>query len=139
MRVGFLIVGLLFVAVPAAGCAAGGDGGIVSGEDSEGRMALYNTSSRDAWYAFTRQCGAAVWGEDELGPAVVVHPGQSAAWRERVGCYDLLVLSNPRVAPRFEARYPQQLVAPGRQTGVTLADQDWTPLAVDAYPPGPSP
>jgi len=69
----------------------------------------------------------------------VLHPGQSAGWAERAGCYDLLVLSNPRVAPRFEARYPQQLVAAEQETAVEIADRDWTPLGDDAYPPGPIP
>jgi hypothetical protein len=137
MRVGLILVAAVVAA--SGGCGAGGAGGTVTGPEPSGRIALHNGSSRDAWYVFTRQCGAAAWGEDELGPMTVLRSGQSAAWAERAGCYDLLVLSNPRVLPRFEARYPQQLVAAEQQTVIDLADPDWAPMAEGAYPPGPMP
>ena len=138
MRVGLVLVAVV-VAAGGGGCGAGGAGGTVTSPAPTGQLALHNGSSRDAWYVFTRQCGAEVWGEDELGPMTVLRPGQSAAWVKRAGCYDLLVLSNPRVRPRFEARYPQQLVAAEQQTAIDLADQDWAPLAEGTYPPGPIP
>jgi hypothetical protein len=92
----------------------------------EGRVALHNQSSRDAWYAFTRRCGVAVWGEDELGPTVVLHPGGSADWSEQEGCYDILVLTDLRLEPRYRAEYPHRLVAARQQTAVAIADEDWT-------------
>jgi hypothetical protein len=120
--------GVVWALVASSGCGSAGIGGIVTGPEAEGQIALHNSSLREAWYAFTRLCGVAVWGEDELGPTVVLRPGQSAAWTERAGCYDLLVLSNPRVEPRFEARYQQQLVAADQQTAVAIADADWIPM-----------
>jgi hypothetical protein len=139
MRVGLVLVAMVGVAVRVTGCGAPGPGATVTNPEPDGQIALRNGSSRDAWYVFTRRCGAEVWGEDELGPMTVLHPGQSAAWTEQTGCYDLLVLSNPRIVPRFEARYPQQLVAAEQQTAIDLADPDWSPLAEGAYPPGPIP
>src|SRR5262245_11585639 len=79
-----------------------GDATVLEGE---GPIARRTGALREAWYASTRRCGVRVWGEDELGPRVVVRPGQSATWSEMAGCYDLLVLTNPRVEPLFEARY----------------------------------
>jgi hypothetical protein len=108
------------------GCGSAGAAGTTMGPELEGQIALHNGSSRDAWYAYTRRCGVAVWGEDELGPTVVLHPGQSAAWTERAGCYDLLVLTDPRVEPRFEARYPDRLVTADERTPIAIADDDWT-------------
>jgi hypothetical protein len=125
--------------VGVTSCGATGPGGSVTGPELEGRIALHNGSTRDAWYAFTRRCGVAVWGEDELGPSVVLRPGQSAAWTERAGCYDLLVLSNPRVEPQFEAQYQQRLVVADQQTAIAIADQDWSPMAHDPESAAPMP
>ena len=133
MRVGFLLVGVGVAVIAAAGCGSTGMEGVVSGPGLEGQIVLHNGSSREAWYAFTRRCGVAVWGEDELGPTVVLYPGRSAEWDEQEGCYDLLVLSNPRAESRFEARYRQQLVAAEQQTAIAIADQDWT-LMPDSSP-----
>jgi hypothetical protein len=130
---------LLLAALLMSGCGADGAGGIGTAPEGEGRIALHNRSVRDAWYAYTRRCGVAVWGEDELGPAVVVRSGQSAAWSEQAGCYDLLVLTNPRVAPRYEARYDRRLVTAGQQTAVAIADDDWTEWAHDSTAPAPMP
>ena len=108
--------------------------------DGEGQIALRNRSSREAWYAYSRRCGARTWGEDELGPRLVLRPGQSAAWGEAPGCYDLLVLTNPRVEPRYEARYPRRQVAAEQETAVAIADADWGPSdGAPAAPPGPIP
>jgi hypothetical protein len=126
MRVGLVFGGLVFAVVPASGCGSGGTAGVVTGPELEGQIALHNDSSRDAWYAFTRRCGAVVWGQDELGPTVVLHPGQSAVWTEQAGCYDLLVLTDLRVEPRFQAEYQRRLVAADAQTAVAIADADWT-------------
>ena len=105
-----------------------------------GEITLQNDSSREAWYAYTRRCGAGVWGEDELGPRVVLRPGQSAAWTETPGCYDLLVLTNPRVEPRFEARYERRQVVAEGETPVAIADEDWGPSnAEPVLAPGPMP
>jgi hypothetical protein len=133
MRVGLVFVGVGIAIVAAGGCGSSEGEGVVSGPALEGEIVLHNGSSREAWYAFTRRCGVAVWGEDELGPTVVLYPGQTAEWVEQEGCYDMLVLSNPRAEPRFEARYRQQLVAAEQQTAIAIADQDWTQM------PGGSP
>ena len=133
MRVGPVLVGVGFALVAAGSCRSSGGEGVVSGPVLEGQIALHNGSSREAWYAFTRRCGVSVWGEDELGPTVVLYPGQSAEWPEEEGCYDLLVLSNPRAEPRYEARYRQQLVAAEQQTAIAIAEQDWT-LMPDGSP-----
>ena len=104
----------------------------------QGEIALQNDSSREAWYAYTRRCGVGVWGEDELGPRVVLRPGQSAGWTETPGCYDLLVLTNPRVEPRFEARYERRQVVADETTPVAIADDDWSPSDAEPAPaPGP--
>ena len=126
MRVGLVLFGVVFAAATASGCGSGGMEGIVAGPELEGRIALRNDSSRHVWYAFTRRCGVAVWGEDELGPTVVLHPGQSATWSEQAGCYDLLVLTDLRVEPRYQAEYQRRRVAAGEQTAVAIADADWT-------------
>ena len=96
---------------------------------AKGRSPCTTARSREAWYAYTRRCGVRVWGEDELGPRVVLHPGQSAAWPETAGCYDLLVLTNPRIEPRFEARYERRQVVADQQTTIAIADADWGPSA----------
>ena len=134
MRVGQVLAVVLAV-VAAAGCGSGGSVGIVNGPEPEGRFALHNVSSRDAWYAFTRPCGVVVWGQDELGPTVVLHPGRSAAWTELAGCYDLLVLTDLRVEPRFQAEYQHRLVAADDQTTVDIAEADWT--LMPGGPPSP--
>jgi hypothetical protein len=69
----------------------------------------------------------------------VLHPGQSAAWRETVGCYDLLVLTNPRIEPRLEARYERRLVVADQQTTIAIDDADWGPSAAAPASPGPMP
>ena len=108
--------------------------------EGEGRIALQNGSSREAWYAYSRRCGGRTWGEDELGPRVVLRPGQAAVWSEAAGCYDLLVLTNPRVEPRYEARYARRQVVAEQETAVAIADTDWDPSeAAPAPTPGPTP
>jgi hypothetical protein len=129
MQVGLVLVGVM--ALASAGCGSNGTEGVVSGPGLEGQIVLHNGSSREAWYVFTRRCGITVWGEDELGPAVVLYPGQTSEWVEQEGCYDLLVLSNPRVEPRFEARYLRQVVTVEQQTAVAITDQDWALLPSD--------
>ena len=91
---------LVVTLLALSGCRSAGTDGATTAPVGEGQIALNNGSLREAWYAYTRRCGVRVWGEDELGPRVVLHPGQSAAWPETVGCYDLLVLTNPRIEPR---------------------------------------
>ena len=74
-----------------------------------------------------------------MGPTIVVRPGQSAGWVETAGCYDLLVLTNPRVDPRFEARYERRLVVADQQTTVAIADADWLPSVSAPTSPAPMP
>jgi hypothetical protein len=126
MRVGLALFGVGLAALAASGCGSDGISGVITGPELDGRIALHNDSSRDAWYAFTRRCGVVVWGEDELGPTVVLHPGQSATWSEQAGCYDLLVLTDLRLTPRFQAEYQRRLVTADEQTAVVIADADWT-------------
>ncbi len=130
-----LVVALLAL----SGCRSAGTDGTATAPEGEGQIALNNDSLWEAWYAFTRRCGARVWGEDELGPRVVLHPGQSAAWPETAGCYDLLVLTNPRIEPRFEARYERRLVVADQQTIIAIADADWGPSAPAPASPAPTP
>jgi hypothetical protein len=132
---GILILALLLL----NGCGAADQQGTAAAPEGEGQIALHNGSSQAAWYAYTRRCGVRVWGEDELGPSVVVGPGQSAAWAETAGCYDLLLLTNPRVDPRFEARYERRLVVADQQTTVIIADADWGPSAAAPASPAPIP
>ena len=132
---GLMVVALLSL----GGCRSDGLTGAATEPEGEGQIALRNDSSREAWYAYSRRCGVSVWGEDELGPTVVLHPGQSAAWTEVVGCYDLLVLTNPRVEPRYEARYRGQVEA-DQATAIAIADTDWGPsTSPPSPPPGPIP
>jgi hypothetical protein len=56
-----------------------------------------------------------------------------------VGCYDLLVLTNPRIEPRLEARYERRLVVADQQTTIAIADADWGPSAAAPASPGPMP
>jgi hypothetical protein len=128
---------LLLTLFLLSGCRSADQVGAATAPEGEGQIALHNGSSQAAWYAYTRRCGLRVWGEDELGPSVVVRPGQSAAWVETAGCYDLLLLTNPRVDPRFEARYERRLVVADQQTTVVIADADWGPSS--AAPPSPAP
>ena len=130
----------MFLLLALVGCGSNGVGGATIEPSGEGRIGLHNESSREAWYAYTRRCGDRDWGEDELGPRLVVRPGQSAEWVETAGCYDLLVLTNPRVAPRYEARYERRQVLADEETAVAIADIDWSPGAdVDPSPSGPMP
>jgi hypothetical protein len=135
MRIGLVVIAAAVVVAGAGGCGAPGTEGVVTGPELEGRIALHNGSSRDAWYAFTRRCGVAVWGEDELGPTVVLHPGQSADWSEQEGCYDVLVLTDLRLEPRYRAEYPRRLVAARQQMAVAIADPDWAPMPVGTASP----
>ena len=122
------------------GCRSGGLTGAVTEPEGEGQIALRNGSTREAWFAYTRRCGVSIWGEDELGPRVVLRPGQSAAWTEVVGCYDLLVLTNPRIEPHYEARYRRREVVADQATAIAIADADWGPsTAAPSPPPGPMP
>jgi hypothetical protein len=132
---GRALLGIVLMAVGASGCGGSGTGAVVTGPELPGRIALRNGSSRDAWYAFTRRCDAVVWGEDELGPTVVLHPGQAAEWSEEAGCYDLLVLTNLRVEPKFQAEYHDRLISADERTAVTIAEADWTPMP--GGPPSP--
>jgi hypothetical protein len=121
-------------------CQADGLAGAVVEPEGRGQIVLQNASSREAWYAYTRRCGVTVWGEDELGPRLVLRPGQSAAWTETAGCYDLLLLTNPRVEPRYEARYERRQVVADRETSIAIAEDDWGPsVAAPAPAPGPLP
>ncbi|HET7241048.1 MAG TPA: hypothetical protein VFI77_07805 [Gemmatimonadales bacterium] len=135
------VLGLMVLALLSLGsCRSHGLTGAATEPEGEGQIALRNDSSREAWYAYTRRCGVSVWGEDELGPRVVLHPGQSTAWTEVVGCYDLLVLTNPRAEPRYEARYRRRQVVADQATGIAIADIDWGPSTADpSLPPGPMP
>jgi hypothetical protein len=136
---GGLVSSMMAVALlTLSACRSDGLSGAAAEAEGQGQIALQNDSSREAWYAYTRRCGVGVWGEDELGPRVVLRPGQSATWTERAGCYDLLVLTNPRVVPRYEARYERRQVVADQGTPVAIADADWGPSDA-APPPAPGP
>jgi hypothetical protein len=135
-----LMSSTMAVAVLTLSACSDGLAGAVVEPEGRGQIALQNGSSREAWYAYTRRCGARLWGEDELGPRLVLRPGQSATWTETAGCYDLLVLTNPRVEPRYEARYQRRQVMADRETPIAIAEADWGPSDASPTPtPGPMP
>ena len=68
-------------------------------------FAIANGSDREAWYMYSRACGTEDWGEDELGSANILFPGESAGWDETAGCYDLLALTAVGDTPRYQAIY----------------------------------
>lgn len=117
--------GLVLLAL-AGGCAGEGTEGTSTGPPSPTGFSVRNGSAREAWYLYSRACGTASWGEDELGSANVLVPGESVTWSERAGCYDLLALTDRRNQPRYQARFNGQRVAANQLTSVVIADDDWT-------------
>jgi hypothetical protein len=120
--------GLVLLALTAAGCGGGKDGGIgtAPGPALAAGFAVHNGSAREAWYVYTRECGTHEWGEDELGSANVLIPGETAGWAEYTGCYDLLALTARGGEPRYQARFDGNSVAGAQATRVTITDDDWT-------------
>ena len=120
--------GLVLLALTAGGCAGGEGGGIGTGPGPApaAGFAVHNGSAREAWYIYTRECGTDQWGEDELGSANVLVPGETAGWPESTGCYDLLALTARGDAPRYQARFDGNAVAGVQATRVTITDDDWT-------------
>jgi hypothetical protein len=87
---------------------------------------IINGSSREAWYLYSRPCGTQDWGEDELGLANILYPGESVSWEESAGCYDVLALTALGDTPRYQALYQERSVAAGETTQVGISAGDWT-------------
>ncbi len=90
--------GFSALAILTVGCGGGDDdnGGTGPGPGPEvtAGFSITNGSTREAWYMYSRACGTEDWGEDELGSANILYPGESVSWEESAGCYDLLALSS---------------------------------------------
>ena len=119
------------LALATAGCG-GGDG---DGDDNGGTgpgpavtagFEISNGSNREAWYMYSRACGTEDWGEDELGSANILFPGESVTWTESSGCYDLLALTSASDTPRYQALYEGVEVAADETTSVSISNGDWT-------------
>jgi hypothetical protein len=124
--------GLSVLAVATVGCGGGDDnGGTGPGPTVAAGFSISNGSTREAWYLYSRACGTDDWGEDELGTANILYPGESVSWEESAGCYDLLALTSLNDNPRHQALYEGKNVAGGATTTVSIASGDWTAV-VDA-------
>jgi len=122
--------GLGVLAIAGTGCG-GGDGGDGDGATGPGPavaagFSITNGSDREAWYMYSRACGTEAWGEDELGSANILYPGESVSWEESAGCYDLLALTSLNDSPRYQALYTGKSIASGATTSLTIANGDWT-------------
>ena len=122
------------MAFATVGCG-GGDGG---NDDNGGTgpgpavtagFTISNGSDREAWYVYSRPCGTEEWGDDKLGIANILYPGESASWAESEGCYDLLALGSVSDSPRYQALYEGKTVTSGATTAVGIASQDWSTVA----------
>jgi hypothetical protein len=121
--------GLSALAVATAGCGGGdGDdnGGTGPGPVVTSGFSISNGSDREAWYLYSRVCGTEDWGEDELGSANILYPGESVSWEEDAECYDLLALTSLNDSPRYQALYQGKNVASGATTAVSIASGDWS-------------
>ncbi len=118
--------GLVLLALAGACDAAEERDGSITGPPSPTGFSVRNGSAREVWYLYSRTCGSLSWGEDELGSANVLVPGESVTWSERAGCYDLLALTEWRNHPRYQARFDGERVAANQLTDVVIADDDWT-------------
>jgi hypothetical protein len=124
--------GLSVLAVATVGCGGGDDnGGTGPGPTVAAGFSISNGSTREAWYLYSRACGTDDWGEDELGTANILYPGESVSWEESAGCYDLPALTSLNDNPRHQALYEGKNVAGGATTTVSIASGDWTAV-VDA-------
>lgn len=120
--------GFSALAILTVGCGGGDDdtGGTGPGPDVTTGFSVTNGSNREAWYVYSRACGTEDWGEDELGTANILYPGESVSWEESTGCYDLLALSSANDDPRYQALYEGETVAGDAATTVNIASGDWT-------------
>ena len=116
------------LALVTTGCGGGDDdnGGTGPGPAVTAGLEISNGSDREAWYVYSRACGTEDWGEDELGMANILYPGESVSWAESAGCYDLLALTRVSDSPRYQAYYEGVDVAAGETTAVSIASGDWT-------------
>ena len=87
-----------------------------------------NSSDRDAYYLYTRACGASEWGADELGSANILYPGESVTVDESAGCYDVLALTK-HATPRYQALYQAKTVSAGQVTPVSVQAADWSQIS----------
>ena len=119
--------GLGVLAAATIGCGGGDDnGGTGPGPTVTAGFSISNGSDREAWYLYSRACGTEDWGEDQLGTANILYPGESVSWEENAGCYDLLALTSLNDSPRYQAVYEGKNVASGATTAVGIASGDWT-------------
>ena len=120
--------GFSALAILTVGCGGGDDnnGGTGPAPEVTAGFSISNGSNREAWYVYSRACGTEDWGEDELGSANILFPGETASWDESAGCYDLLALSSGDDNPRYQALYENKTVAGDAATTVTIANGDWT-------------
>src|SRR3712207_4143753 len=98
----------------AAACGGGdGDnsGGTGPGPTVASGFEVVNGSDREAWYVYSRACGTQDWGEDQLGSANILYPGESVSWEESAGCYDVLALTAYGDNPRYQALYEGRSVS----------------------------
>ena len=115
------------LAVATVGCGGGDDnGGTGPGPTVTAGFSISNGSDREAWYMYSRACGTEDWGEDELGLANILYPGESVSWEESAGCYDLLALTAAGGSPRYQALYEGKNVSDSATTSVGIASGDWT-------------
>ena|SRR5688572_8581923 len=119
---------LSLLAGATAGCGGGdGDnGGTGPSPSVTSGFEVVNGSHREAWYLYSRPCGSREWGEDELGLANILYPGESVDWEESAGCYDLLALTSLGDSPRYQALFEGKHVTGGETTRVGIAPGDWT-------------
>ena len=117
------------LAAASTGCGGGDDdGGTGPGPAVVSGFEIVNGSDREAWYMYSRPCGTLDWGEDELGTANILYPGESVGWEESAGCYDVLALTSLGDSPRYQALYEGRSVGAGETTGIDIANGDWTPV-----------
>jgi hypothetical protein len=125
----FTLLALTLGSLATAACGGDGDDNTGPGPSGTTGFTITNGSNREAWYMYSRACGTEQWGDDELGTANILMPGESVSWTEAAGCYDLLALSSPGDDPRFEARFEGKTVQAGAATSLAIAEGDWAEVS----------
>ena len=116
------------LAAASTGCGGGDDDNSGTGPSPAvvSGFEIVNGSDREAWYMYSRACGSQDWGEEELGTANILYPGESVSWEESAGCYDVLALTSLSDSPRYQAIYEGRSVKAGETTAIDIANGDWT-------------
>ena len=123
------LMALTLGSLATAACGGDGDDNTGPGPSGTTGFTITNGSEKEAWYMYSRACGTQDWGEDELGTANILMPGESVTWTEAAGCYDLLALTSLGDDPRFEARFDGRTVDAGAATSVGIANGDWAEVS----------